>query len=182
MVTTAERGRVGRPRTRDKAEPRQYVGFPVPVALKQQLEAAAAENGHSLSAEGVDRLLASFADAKTEAKTAREVVDATLGGRELRVLTYDVNFHFREGGEAEAIYRNISRDPQVWMADPDCYKRAMVRAIVALANRFPGTITPDDLKIINTSVYERLASQAQRLSGFIDPNKLENWPKPYDEK
>jgi len=57
-AATAKLG--GRPRIRDKEEPRQHLGFPVPVALKRQLEIAAAANGRSLSQEGVERLTESF--------------------------------------------------------------------------------------------------------------------------
>jgi hypothetical protein len=53
--------RVGRPGTRDRKEPRQYVGFQVPADLKNQLEAAAVSNGRSLSAETTARLAYSFA-------------------------------------------------------------------------------------------------------------------------
>ena len=47
---------VGRPRKRERDEPRQYVGFPVPVSVKTRLEAAAKANGRSLSAEAALRL------------------------------------------------------------------------------------------------------------------------------
>jgi hypothetical protein len=50
----------GRPRTRDETESRRYVGFAVPLQLKDDLEAAAKANRRSLSAEATARLEGSF--------------------------------------------------------------------------------------------------------------------------
>jgi hypothetical protein len=53
--------RGGRPRIRDREDPRQHIGFPVPVWLKRQIEIAAQANGgRSLSQEGVERLASTF--------------------------------------------------------------------------------------------------------------------------
>lgn len=57
MATTRS---VGRPRVRGEDEPRQYVGGPLPLSVKRQLEAAAAASGRSLAQEFATRLAQTF--------------------------------------------------------------------------------------------------------------------------
>lgn len=53
----------GRPRTRSREEPRQYVGGQIPARLKRLLEGAAKANGRSLNAEFVSQLEQSLGNA-----------------------------------------------------------------------------------------------------------------------
>src|SRR5437016_8009288 len=58
-----EKRRPGRPRSRPDEGPGQFVGFRASRELKNRLEAAAAENGRSLSTEAQFRLEQSFRNA-----------------------------------------------------------------------------------------------------------------------
>src|ERR1700722_19268297 len=116
---------VGRPRTPQRDEPRQYVGFPVPVSVKTGLEAAAKSKGRSLSAEGAARLAQSLAwDGEIFFEEPRQLIARKLHG------------HYTIGGVGAVVRLLLSLEDPHSFLEPDEAERtrrrqAMVEMLLA---------------------------------------------------
>ncbi len=151
--------KTGRPRTRDQDEPRQYVGFAVPVALKGQLETAAQENGRSLSAEAVARLERSFKD--------HDAFAAAFGGPEGLKTALMLFAPFRFSGEARA----GDASSWTWLRDPEAFRAGLSGTVRAAWAQQPGEPTLDDFRAWLDREFNHARSRSQ--SGFIeDPENI----------
>jgi hypothetical protein len=104
--------------------------------LRRDIERAAKGRQISMNAEMVDRLSRGF------------TIDSVLGGPALRQVLIHLMAAFADEG-----------DPSELLADPHRYRAAMIRAIGALIDRFPGGLSDDGWREIAGSVR---AHQAQK--------------------
>src|SRR3954452_4260413 len=98
--------KTGRPKALSDSEPRQFVGFYSPGALKAQLMAAAQANGRSLSQEAVSRIEQSF--------RTRETIAGAFGGEPGLKVAMMLFANFRFSGEQQAAALGIEGDRASW--------------------------------------------------------------------
>jgi hypothetical protein len=95
--------------------------------LRVSLETAAKARGVSMNAEAVARLERSFSE------------ESAFGGPDLRDAVFSMVAAFAYNGEraaqAEGHPEWTARD---WLADPDCYREAMLAAMESLLMKQPG--------------------------------------------
>jgi hypothetical protein len=118
--------------------------------LRAEIERAAADHKQSMNSEMVSRLRRSFDE---------EDRDAALGGPELREIAYDMAASFGSEGTIHSASLGRSRDPAVWLKDPDTYFAAMLRVIELLVALHPEHKL-SDLEI--QAIFGRLASMKKR--------------------
>src|SRR4051812_34129328 len=127
--------RPGRPRARSAEEPRQYVGFAVPLALKAQLEGAARDNGRSLAQECVARLERSF----HAFEDFKQAFDGDAGFRWAVLLFAG----FKAGGEARV---DMAAAPWEWVRDAGAFEAALSSTVRTAWVQHPGQPTLDDMR------------------------------------
>src|SRR5262245_6823490 len=124
------RKRVGRPTTAAREGEKAALGIRATPSLKRRLQEASEATGRSLSAEAEFRLERSFA------------VEDALAGPMRPVLLHLVSAFGAEG------------DPH----DPASYRAGMIRAVAALADRFPGELTEEEANLIMDAIKTRVAA------------------------
>jgi hypothetical protein len=113
---------VGRPRTRSKEEPRQYVGGQIPARLKRLLECAAKANGRPINAEFVSQLEQSLAAYPPEIAALAELIARTM----------------TETGDAiSGVDREAGHGFKRWLVAPYAYSQAVGAAIRVLQKSLP---------------------------------------------
>lgn len=115
--------RGGRPRKRGP-EDREHLGFQAPAHLRAQLDAAAAANRRSLSAEAVARLELSF--------RAEEL----LGSPGISRITFWMGAALEDAGRRAAVRLGV--EPENWMGDGNCRQAARDAVVEMLDTQFLG--------------------------------------------
>lgn len=151
-----EKRQVGRPKTRADEAPGEYVGFRAPRPLKEQLAAAAAAAGRSLSTEAQSRLERSF---------SQQSIENLFSGRAGAILARVLITVFLDSGERLAVAKGLPVEN--WLTDEESYEAAMVSLILDMWRQRPDPEA--DLVDLLDLVLAR--EQARQQSGFIAPEK-----------
>lgn len=159
----AARGRVGRPRALEKEAPRQYVGFPVPVSVKTQLEAAAAANGRSISAEGAIRLARSF----EAADLLNDALRMRYGPQGSRLLSLMGQLMIA------AVINSGKMMEADWLSDDPNPYAAVKAALVRLLDKFPAAPGEPGAGVIE--VAERRADELLWNMSTVDDMGYGSW-------
>lgn len=159
-MAAATARRAGRPTTAPKEGEKATLGIRASADLKRRLNEAASQgargSGRSLSAEAEFRLERSFAE------------EDALGGAAMKRAGFSMIAALGHAGAQQARSLGRSPDPAQWLADPECYRAAMVAVLNALADDFPGGFTPADLDYLKERVRSHMASRENNREPFVE--------------
>lgn len=160
MVEQGAKGKRRRGRPAKFTEPRTSLSFRLQRHLYDQVKAASAKTGRSISEELERRIERSFAE------------EDALGGRRVADLMRLLMVHFHAGGDSAAQAKGITpRRPEKWMGDPDCYRAGALSAIVALLFDAPDWDDVDAKNLYFEAIKTRIAGRLlnQQKGGFVEP-------------